>query len=46
MFGSGLHQALQGKLCETGEPVRVDDYSEEVLANLVKDGKIWQLSAR
>lgn len=45
-FCSGLDQALQGKLRETGDPFRMDDLSEEVLAKVVKDGNILQLSAR
>lgn len=46
MFCSGLDQDLQRKLGETGDPVRTDDLSEEVLVKLGKKGKIWQLSAR
>lgn len=46
MFCSGLDQALQGKLRETGDPVRMDDLSDEVLAKLVKDGKIWQVATQ
>ncbi|KAJ6027236.1 hypothetical protein N7460_012053 [Penicillium canescens] len=46
MFCSGLDQVFQEKLRETRDPVRMDDLSEEVLAKLVKDGKMWQLSAQ
>jgi hypothetical protein len=46
MFCSGLDQVFQEKLRETPDPVRMDDLNEEMLAKLVKDGKMWQLSAQ
>jgi hypothetical protein len=46
MFCSCLDQVFQEKLRETRDPVRMDDLSEEVLAKLVKDRKMWQLSAQ
>lgn len=43
LFGFRSRSAREVR--ETGDPVRMDDLSEEVLAELVKYGKIWRLSA-